>query len=117
MSQHNLRRSLAAFAFATLATLSPLADLHAAPGRQGRSEGRNATWTGQGSFPIWTLLEGFFEKLGASIDGNGLRFAIPTQESRGEKAGAAIDGNGRKFATSAEEDRGERIGASTNGNG
>lgn len=96
MSQHNLRRSLTAFAFATLATLSPLADLHASPVRQGRSESRDeARVERRESFSVWKSLQRLFEKLGPRIDGNGLTFASPVDEgTTGEKLGPRIDGNG-----------------------
>ncbi|HSK81058.1 MAG TPA: hypothetical protein VLQ45_31685 [Thermoanaerobaculia bacterium] len=95
MSQQNLRRSLAVFAFATLATLSPLADLHAAPGRQGRSEsGAETRSERRERLPVWKLLQRFFEKAGIRIDGNGLMFAAPVDETHEEKAGIRIDGNG-----------------------
>lgn len=96
MSQHNLRRSLAAFAFATFATLSPFADLHAAPVRQGRSESRDeARVERRESFSMWKSLQRLFEKYGARIDENGLRFAAPVpDEDSTEKIGARIDDNG-----------------------
>lgn len=97
MSQHNLRRSLAACAFVTLATLSPLADLYAAPAaRQGRSESRDETrLERRENLPVWKTLQRLFEKAGIRIDGNGLMFAAPVEEEgSGEKAGIRIDGNG-----------------------
>ena len=97
MSQHHLRRSLAALAFATIATLSPFADLHAAPGRQGRSESRDETRARPErrlDLSIWKPLQRLFEKAGIRIDGNGLMFATPAEEESGEKAGIRIDGNG-----------------------
>lgn len=95
MSQQNLRRSLAVVAFATLATLSPLADLHAATGRQGRSESGDATRSERReNLPVWKSLQRFFAKIGAGIDANGLRFAAPVEETHGEKLGPSIDSNG-----------------------
>ena len=95
MAQKNLRRSLAAFVFATFAALSPLADLHAAPVRQGRSESRDeARSERRFDFSIWKSLQRLFEKAGMRIDGNGLTFAAPVEETSGEKAGMRIDGNG-----------------------
>lgn len=95
MSQHNLRRPLAAFAFAMMTTLSPLADLHAAPVRQGRSESREARVERRESFSMWKSLERLFEKLGPRIDGNGLTFATPVDDEKpSEKLGPRIDGNG-----------------------
>lgn len=95
MSQHNLRRSLAVFAFAAFATLSPFADLHAVPVRQGRSESRDEAQSERRfDFSLWKSLQRLFEKAGMRIDGNGLRFAAPVEETSGEKAGMRIDGNG-----------------------
>jgi hypothetical protein len=95
MSQQNLRRSLTVFAFATLATLSPLADLHAAPGRQGRSEsGYETRSERRNDISVWRSLQHFFEKYGVRIDGNGVMFAAPVDEATGDKYGVRIDGNG-----------------------
>ena len=95
MSQQNLRLSLAVFAFATLATLSPFADLHAAPGRQGRSESGDETRSERrNDISVWKSLQHFFEKYGVRIDGNGMTFAVPVDETTGNKYGVRIDGNG-----------------------
>lgn len=85
MAQHNLRRSLATFAFVTFATLSPLCDLSAAPVRQGRPEARNVARAEDGGFSIWDSIVRFLAKYGVRIHGNG------------EKAGARIDGNGLRL--------------------
>jgi hypothetical protein len=95
MSQQNLRRSLAVFAFATLTTLSPLADLYAAPGRQGRSESGDETRSERRSdVSVWKSLQRFLEKHGVRMDGNGLTFAAPVEETHQDKAGVRMDGNG-----------------------
>jgi len=93
MSQQNLRRSLAVFA--TLATLSPFAALHAAPGRQGRSESGDETRSERRSdIPVWKSLQRFLEKHGVRMDGNGLTFTAPVEETHQDKAGVRMDGNG-----------------------
>jgi hypothetical protein len=95
MSQQNLRRSLAVFAFATLATLSPLADLHAAPGRQVRSESGDEAWSERRSdISVWKSLQRFLEKHGIRMDDNGLTFAAPVNETHQGKAGIRMDDNG-----------------------
>jgi hypothetical protein len=108
MAQHNLRRSLAAFAFVTFATLSPFYNLSAEPARPGRPE-PGARIESRG-FSIWEPLQRFLAKYGARIDGNGLKY------------GARIDGNGSRsqvFTDSeADTDRErEKYGARIDGNG
>ena len=96
MSKHNLRRSLAALAFTAFATLSPLSDLHAAsPVRGGRPEGQDVVQPRRSDFSAWKLVLRVFEKIGARIDDNGLRFATtPPDQDSSEKIGARIDDNG-----------------------
>lgn len=109
MAQNNLRRSLAAFAFATFATLSPFYSLFAEPARAGRPEpGAQIEFRG---FSIWEPLQRFLAKYGARIDSNGLKYGarIDSNGSRNEvltndsdaererereKYGARIDSNG-----------------------
>lgn len=106
MAQHNLRRSLVAFTFATFATLSPFYDLSAEPARPGRPE-PGARIESRG-FSIWEPLQRFLAKYGARIDGNGLKY------------GARIDGNGSRseVLTNSDADRErEKYGARIDGNG
>lgn len=109
MTQQNLRRSLTALAFAAFATLSPFADLSAAP-RGGRTESREMARSEARGFSIWESLQWFLAKYGfnvdglkrgASIDGNGRQLQLqPDTDSDQDKRGASIDGNGSKRGAS-----------------
>jgi hypothetical protein len=104
MAQHNLRRSLAAFAFVTFATLSPLSDLSAAQVRQGRPEAGNVARAEEDGFSIWRPIARLLAKYGVRIDGNGLKY------------GVRIDGNGHRLHVDTEAD-GEKYGVRIDGNG
>lgn len=120
MAQHTLRRSLAAFTFATLATLAPLSDLSAEqPGRRGRSESRGLESSEPRGFSVWGFVELFLAKYGVRIDGNGFRNQLRADpDADGNKYGVRIDGNGfRQQLHTAPEAEGEKYGVRIDGNG
>jgi hypothetical protein len=116
MAQHNLRRSLAAFAFVTFATLSLSSDLSAAPGRQVRSETGSVARVEDGGFSIWDSIVRFLAKHGVRIDGNGQKHGVQIDGNR-EKTGVRIDGNGHRLQDESEALEREKVGVRIDGNG